>query len=155
MTLDDIEYSIFQGSKGMEKAIELVTNYVQKKPQFQSTISPMVKQAKDKLSTMSPAFVNQISVTQKYQKYIKQALDFDSNKYYNPIDVIKRLNDIVNHDVNQKILAAKEPATKHNRMVEKNIVLRFFSVNNSSVLTLIDMRNLFHKIKMEINNGSS
>lgn len=152
MTLDDIQNSIFQGKKGVSQALELVTKYVSNKKvplNNQEQILSLYRKTKAKLETISPEFINQISVTQRYKNYVKQVVP--ESKIDDILVRSVKLMQVATDDSNKRILDAREPATKRNREFEKNEVIKFFRLNYSSILVLFELYNMLHDIKSEIN----
>lgn len=148
MTLDDIEQSIFDGHKGMLKALELVDSFNRKKPIVGLDI--LIVLAREKQSLISPSFSNQILVTQKYKNYIKDMMP--------PIGPVINCRDLVlgiiynaEQNMNKRILSAKESQTKRNRTFQKVEVMKFMKSNYANMVTLLELHNLFVNMKNIIN----
>jgi len=156
MTLDDIETSIFQGNKGMIKALDLVYEYNKKTPVVGVDI--LLVMAREKQSLISPAFSNQLVVTSKYKNYIKNVMPDEGVAIINCRDTVLGIIYNAEQDMNRRILSAKESQTKRNRMFEKSEVLKFMKNNFANMVTLLELYNLFINIKKTINrdyNGTS
>jgi hypothetical protein len=156
MTLDDIETSIFQGNKGMIKALDLVNEYNKKTPVVGVDI--LLVMAREKQSLISPAFSNQLVVTSKYKNYIKNVMPDEGVAIINCRDTVLGIIYNAEQDMNRRILSAKESQTKRNRMFEKSEVLKFMKNNFANMVTLLELYNLFINIKKTINrdyNGTS
>jgi hypothetical protein len=148
MTLDDIETSIFEGNKGMVKALELIDTFNQKTPKVGVDI--LLVMARNKQSLITPAFSNQLVVTTRYKNYIKNFMP-DEGAIINCRDTVLGIIYNVEQDMNKRILSAKEPQTKRNRMFEKTEVMKFFKSNYANMVTLLELYNLFISIKNAIN----
>ena len=148
MTLDDIETSIFEGNKGMIKALELIDTFNQKTPKVGVDI--LLVMARNKQSLITPAFSNQLVVTTRYKNYIKDIVP-DEGAIINCRDMVLGIIYTVEQDMNKRILSAKEPQTKRNRMFEKTEVMKFFKSNYANMVTLLELYNLFISIKNAIN----
>ena len=148
MTLDDIETSIFEGHKGMIRALEIVDAFNQKTPKIGVDI--LLVMARNKQSLLAPAFSNQLLVTTKFKKYIKEMMPLEG-VVINCRDLVLGIIYNVEQDMNRRILSAKEPQTKRNRMFEKTEVMKFFKSNYANLVTLFELYNLFISIKNAIN----
>jgi len=149
MTLDDIQHSIYQGQKGLEQAFKLVEAYIEKKKEDMPEVNRALRMAKRKLDSIPTGVINQISVTEKYRNYFKNILP--EGKIYNTEAEGLKLLDKVREDLNQRILDAKEPSTKRNREYEKTEVTKFFRNNFANIVNILELYNLLHDIKIEIN----
>jgi hypothetical protein len=149
MTLDDIQHSVYHGQKGVEQAFKIVEAYLEKKKEDLPNVSRALRIAKKKLEDIPPGVINQISVTERYRDYFKKILP--EGKINDTKAEGVKLLDRIREDLNHRILDAKEPSTKRNREYEKNEITKFFRSNFSSIVDLLDLYNLLHDIKIEIN----
>lgn len=149
MTLDDIQTSIFEGHKGMIKALDLVDAYNKKTPIVGVDI--LLVMAREKQSLISPTFSNQLVVTSRYKNYIKNLMPEEGLPVINCRDTVLGIIYNAEQDMNKRILSAKEPQTKRNRMFEKSEVMKFMKSNYANMVTLLELHNLFINIKKAIN----
>jgi hypothetical protein len=153
MTLDDIQESIFQGDRGIKKAIDIVDTYLTKNPNKKDVVNSTLWNVKRKAQQLAPSFVNQIKVTTKYREPLKFAIGTFDGGELSPAAVATFVMDKVTQDANKRILTAKEPKTKRNREYEKTIVTKFLHGNYNQLVLLVELYKLFLLIKMEINHA--
>lgn len=145
MTLDDIQESIYQGDKVLEKALSLTTDYANK--HNLPRVKELVRLATIKRLSVPIAFSNQIATTHRYKNYIKETMLISST----PIIDALRVIDKAEVDANKRILAAKEADTKRNRQFEKNEVMKFLKTNFVHLQSLFELHKMMVNIKREIN----
>lgn len=145
MTLDDIQDSIYQGNKSIDKALNLVIDYAGK--HNLPKVKDMAKIALVKSMSIPIAFSNQIATTQRYKNYIKDSL----NPNLVPTIFALKVLDKAEDESNKRILSAKESDTRRNRQFEKNEVMRFFKKNFQHLISLSELHKMMVDIKREIN----
>lgn len=145
MTLDDIQDSIYQGNKAIDKALNLAIDYAGK--HNLPKVRDMAKIASVKSLSIPVAFLNQISTTQRYKNYIKDSLILNLVPTILALKVLDRAEE----DANKRILSAKESDTKRNRQFEKNEVMKFFKKNFAHLISLFELHKMMNDIKREIN----
>jgi hypothetical protein len=145
MTLDDIQESIYQGDKAIEKALSLSSDYATK--HNLPRVKELVRLATIKRLSIPIAFSNQIATTQRYKNYIKETLPLESTPIINAL----RMIDKAEADANKRILAAKEADTRRNRQFEKNEVMKLLKNNFIHLQSLFELHKMMINIKREIN----
>jgi hypothetical protein len=154
MTLDDIQTSILHGQKEIESALELVSDYITNKKHILTsdkvaTLSQLLRLTTRQSMTIPASFVNNISINSRYKSYVKMVLE--NGKISDPRGTALKMIDIAQSDCNKRILDAKETETKRNREYEKTEVMRFLQINYNSMVSLLELFNLFQDMKTEIN----
>lgn len=145
MTLDDIQESIYQGDKAIEKALSLAGDYANK--HNLPRVKELVRLSTIKRLSVPIAFSNQIATTQRYKNYIKESLILDAT----PIVLALKVIDKAEADSNKRILAAKEADTRRNRQFEKNEVMKLMKSNFAHITSLFELHKMMVNIKREIN----
>jgi hypothetical protein len=145
MTLDDIQESIYQGDKAINKALSLADDYATK--HSLSKVKEMVRIASLRKLSIPIAFTNQISTIQRYKTYVKDVLPLG----YTPTVLALKVMEKAESESNKRILAAKESDTRKNRQFEKNEVMKLFKNNFAHLISLFELHKMLNNIKREIN----
>jgi hypothetical protein len=154
MTLDDIQTSIHQGTKGIEHAIEKVSEYVNKNQAKQNIaiVKSLNVQAESIYKTMPSGFLNRLAMSGKIGDLIKKYDGFSpKNQRIDPTMHVRGLHTYFENEANREIIHAKEPHTKLNKEKEKKWLLDYITSNYSSLVQLYTLHNKLLDIKDAIN----
>lgn len=102
-------------------------------------------------SKITPMFINKIHISNTLKKYIRDAVE-DHISTVGKITNIDKLSvsivkDIENH-YNKLILASKRDDSRHNRIVEKSDLIRFFRTNTDQLKLFLELLNLLRDVKL-------
>lgn len=145
MTLDDIQESIYQGDKAIDKALSLVNDYAKK--HNLTKVKELAQLATSKKLSIPIAFMNQIATIQRYRTYVRDVLSTVST----PTILALKVIDKAEVESNKRIISAKQSDTRKNRQFEKNEVMKLFKHNFQHLVSLFELYNMMNNIKKEIN----
>lgn len=105
---------------------------------------------------IAPLFINKMHINNVLRKYIKDNVENHLDAYGKIKDVNKLasiiIKDIENH-YNKLILSSKREDSKHNRIVEKGELVRFFRSNADQLRLFLELLNLLRDIKLTAVKG--
>jgi len=111
----------------------------------------LITMAERHFTKLTPLFVNKVHINSVLKKYIRDNVEFhlmDDGKIKD-IDKVSGaiIKDIENH-YNKLIVASKREDSKHNRIIEKSELIRFFRSNTDQLKLFLELLNLLRDIKL-------
>ena len=98
-------------------------------------------------------FLSQLMTNTTYKTYISTYTNSkvrEGTKIRNVPEHVQGLYKFIEDKWNKEIMTAKQEATKHKRIKEKNITLSFFKKNHKSLRFIFELQNIINSAKMII-----
>jgi hypothetical protein len=154
ITLDDITESVFQGTEGLEKALNVIKAFLEKSHFTADKATDLLVKyirIKDKSKTIPSLFINRIKVNDKIKFYVRSGVQVGSKVPF-PSDTANHIAKVAEEDCNKRILSTTESAVKRNREFEKNEIMKFFKENHGNIISFYELYNLLVDYKKDINS---
>jgi predicted nucleotide-binding protein (sugar kinase/HSP70/actin superfamily) len=130
---------LFEGVSGIRKIIDKFKNDTDREN--------LVKQ----LEKISTRLLNELSVSRTHRSYIERWNNQhvkDGTSISDTSSHVRGLIQFVETSLNDNIIKAKRKDSKHNRQLEKNVVLTFYKKNAEDLKKLFDLYNSIIKLKV-------
>jgi len=121
------------------------------KDENEKTLKHSITLVERHFSKITPLFVNKIHISNTLKKHVKEcAEDHLSNS--GKISNIDGISTIIVKEIeahyNKLILSSKRDDSRHNRIVEKSELIRFFRTNTEQLKMFLELLNLLRDVKL-------